>query len=526
MVSVLARGLMLNEARWTNRRIMVLACIGMVVPVILYLPAASLGVPELPRETSVSGSAVPAASIGVSVQKLDRAKLPTQMFEEGPIRTLLAKPVLCLLMSAADPPNKNDTLPILATSVTVNGIPIDLKNPPKELAVREHLTLLTAAAVDGQVVYRTKAGQRLLETRATVTPAGEFLLMFPEGQHYNGKNRKVNTLIAVRSTDKGKTWGQPTVAFDIPYNQHGFVPLIPRGSQRIYAFGTQPIPEKMSFAKGQGENAPIGYRWSDDDGRTWSDVTLITPTNDPDFKGMSVMRMTETQRGTWIIGAHTADWSLKPLVTRQYLLRSQDQGKTWTLLPDKRPGGWFAEGYNRMDEGRPLALAGDRVLAMFRTPEGHLWWARSDDDGKTWSHPAPTPLIHPDAPPMLFLLSDGKTLAAFHHNRHSKVKYDGLSVNMEGMKDRSEIWVSLSTDEGKTWTEPRFVFANAAESNLPNNFHNYQCSYLDAFSHEGVLHLFVPHRWQQALHLRLAEDELTKLPTRKQLETARADRHK
>jgi len=30
----------------------------------------------------------------------------------------------------------------------------------------------------------------------------------------------------------------------------------------------------------------------------------------------------------------------------------------------------------------------------------------------------PTPLVHPDAPPMLFHLADGKTLAAFHRNRH------------------------------------------------------------------------------------------------------------
>ena len=28
------------------------------------------------------------------------------------------------------------------------------------------------------------------------------------------------------------------------------------------------------------------------------------------------------------------------------------------------------------------------------------------DDGRNWSYPAPTPLVHPDAPPMLFKLSD------------------------------------------------------------------------------------------------------------------------
>ena len=87
---------------------------------------------------------------------------------------------------------------------------------------------------------------------------------------------------------------------------------------------------------------------------------------------------------------------------------------------------------------------------MARSPEGHLWQARSLDDGRTWSYPAPTPLVHPDAPPMLFKLSDGATLAAFHHNRHHDLDYTGLSgTKPELMADRSELWVSLSGDGGR-----------------------------------------------------------------------------
>ncbi len=39
---------------------------------------------------------------------------------------------------------------------------------------------------------------------------------------------------------------------------------------------------------------------------------------------MSVMRMCETDAGTWILGSHEGDWSYKPLSTRQYVLRSSD----------------------------------------------------------------------------------------------------------------------------------------------------------------------------------------------------------
>jgi hypothetical protein len=81
------------------------------------------------------------------------------------------------------------------------------------------------------------------------------------------------------------------------------------------------------------------------------------------------------------------------------------------------------------------------------------------------------------------------------------------------MQDRSEIWVSLSTDDGVSWSEPRFVFANAAVPDLENGWFNWQCSYLDAFPDEGVLNIFCPHRWQRCLHLRLPEVELSRLPT-------------
>ena len=47
--------------------------------------------------------------------------------------------------------------------------------------------LLTAAAVDGQVVHHARPPYGdLFETRATITPGGDYLLMFPEGQHYGG----------------------------------------------------------------------------------------------------------------------------------------------------------------------------------------------------------------------------------------------------------------------------------------------------------------------------------------------------
>jgi hypothetical protein len=117
---------------------------------------------------------------------------------------------------------------------------------------------------------------------------------------------------------------------------------------------------------------------------------------------------------------------------------------------------------------------------------------------------------------MVFHLSDRKTLAVFHHNRHHG-SYTGLSANMEGMRDRSEIWISTSQDEGRTWREPRFVFANALADALGNIFRDSNCSYLDMIEEDGIIHLFVPHRWERVLYLRFRESDVAKFPTRPNL---------
>jgi Neuraminidase (sialidase) len=320
-------------------------------------------------------------------------------------------------------------------------------------------------------------------------------------------------MLEYRSSDHGRTWTGPTIAFDIDYNQHGFVPLIPKGSKRIYAFGTQPIWGLYTRERGLQENAPIGYRYSDDNGLHWSEVRLIRPVNDPDYKGMSVMRMTETDNGAWLLGTHEADWSYKPLLSRGYVLRSTDQGKTWELLPGPRHGGWYEKTFNRMDELRPISLSGPKVLMLARTPEGHLWELRSEDDGETWSAPARTTIVQPDAPPMVFKVSGNKTLICLHHNRYHGQRYNGLSAKDPAMADRSEVWFSTSTDDGRTWSEPRFIFANALEPSLGTPFRDYNCSYIDMVEENGEVHLFVPHRWERVLHLRFREVDLKTFPT-------------
>ena len=248
-------------------------------------------------------------------------------------------------------------------TITVGGREIHPGAPPRGLRNFPDLGILVNRGMSAQRIYAHAAPDDWCgESRGIKTPGGDYLVMFTAGQHhYGGQLTKTNDMVAFRSSDQGKTWSGPKIAWNIPYNQHGFVPLIPRGSKRMYAFGTEPLFKLLDMP----EDAPIGYRYSDDDGHTWSQVTLIHPANDPDFRGFFVMRMCETGHGTWLLAPSVSHYNMNcgngkrwcpPVLSCSYIMRSTDQGRSWNLLPGPRPRGWAEPSFHRMDEARPISL--------------------------------------------------------------------------------------------------------------------------------------------------------------------------
>ena len=86
---------------------------------------------------------------------------------------------------------------LLAKSIQVGGLMLNPTSPPKPLVLRRSLGLVTVPVVNGRLVHEAKTN--LFETRATITLRGDYLLMFPEGEHSGGKKGTVNKMIAYRS---------------------------------------------------------------------------------------------------------------------------------------------------------------------------------------------------------------------------------------------------------------------------------------------------------------------------------------
>lgn len=375
---------------------------------------------------------------------------------------------------------------------------------------RDDLGVVAAPALDMQ---RICIDDFTCHPRAIRLPEGGFLLFAAAGPMHYGwarKERKGNSMWMYRSAD-GWNWSAPEEPWQVPYSQHAAVPFVPSGTNDLYAFGTEPRYDRYDGE----ENAAIGFRHSADGGRSWSDVRFVEPRQEPGFRGMSAMRLCETADGSWLLGSHSAHWSGtegvdRRVATRQFLLRTEDRGESWDLLPGKWPDGWHVPGTERMDEGRPIHLGGNRVLLLVRTTTGFLWELRSADGGRTWSEPKPTMLRHPDAPPMIFHL-DADTLAVFHHNK----QVSGAFAH----ESRTELWVSLSRDEGHTWSEPRFVLANACEPAILNGWGGFtpMVSYADLVVDGEWLHLFIDHQMRQVLQARFSRQDLMNLPTARDL---------
>jgi hypothetical protein len=375
---------------------------------------------------------------------------------------------------------------------------------------RDDLGIVTALALEAQ---RICIDSFTCHPRAVRLPNGETLLFAAAGPLHYGwarKDTKGNSMRLYRSTDAWN-WAAPVEPWSIPYSQHAVGPFLPSGSDELYVFGTEPRHDRYDGE----ENAAIGFRSSSDAGHTWSEVTLIEPKQEPGFQGMSAMRPCETADGSWLVGSHSGHWSGtegidRKVVTQQFLLRSEDRGRHWDLLPGSWPKGWQTPGTERMDEGRPIHLGDNRVLLLVRTPTGFLWELRSKDAGRSWTEPKPTTLRHPDAPPMIFHL-DAETLAVFHHNK----QVSGAFAH----ESRTELWVSLSQDEGHTWSEPRFVLANACEAAVLNGWGGWSpmVSYVDLLVHGDTLDLFVDHQMRQVLQVRFSKGDLLNLPTAAEL---------
>jgi len=114
---------------------------------------------------------------------------------------------------------------------------------------------------------------------------------------------------------------------------------------------------------------------------------------------------------------------------RVHFERSSDNGKTWSKS-------WPVNDGRKIGAIQPsvLFLGGEKLLAVGRTKQSHVFQVASDDNGKTWGEMSLTTLPNPNSGTDAVTLKDGRHVLVYNHTE----------------KGRSPLNVAVSQD-GKTW---------------------------------------------------------------------------
>ncbi len=249
---------------------------------------------------------------------------------------------------------------------------------------------------------------------------------------YTGGPREpdeANRVVAITSTDLGRSWSPPRVVDDPPGSTRAYDACLwtdPAG--RLHRFVNHADLVTRSFGVLDATHPD-----PDDAGRPFD------PPRPLDLPVPFAFRMNKpvaTSWGEWILPVTWAreapgDWFPPAGAQLQGVAVSGDEGRTWGLHGAVVAPHWALE--NMVVERR------DRTLWMLvRTGDRRLWESVSSDRGRTWSEGRPTAIVNPGSRFFVGRLRSGRLLL----------------VNSPLADSRTSMVACLSDDDGATWTPP------------------------------------------------------------------------
>jgi hypothetical protein len=314
------------------------------------------------------------------------------------------------------------------------------------------------------------------------------------------------TVVTMRSSDQGKTWGKPVPLEKAggPEASYGVLLKVPTG--RIYCFynfNAANVREVKTETGGALKRVDsLGeyvFRYTDDDGNTWSADRFTVPVREfacdknnvyggkvrffwnvgkpllvvgddakrPNWPGGPAAVLTLHKVGA--MGAGFFAQSEGAFLRSDNILTEKDASKvTFTTLPDGDVGLKAPKGGGRIAEEQSLVqLTDGSLVCVYRTVDGHPAFSTSRDGGKTWADPdylrySPDgrKVKHPRAATFVWPVGDGRYLYWFHN--HSPTAAQRKS-GWDPYSDRNPVWVcagrEIDTKAGKqiAWSEPEVL---------------------------------------------------------------------
>lgn len=259
-------------------------------------------------------------------------------------------------------------------------------------------------------------------------------------------------IAVMTSSDDGRTWSRPRILF------HGAGPsAVQPGLARLKTGELGVSYSRIT----DGATADKIFRWSKDEGKTWSAPVPVCPP--VAYCTSAHDRLTVLSTGRLVIPLHVK-LSVNPEQDATRVAWSDDNGRNWrvsaqtvnvaTMMPGYRaprgmsvlPSFWEASIVERRD---------GLLLMLGRTLAGGLYATTSADGGEHWTNPVPTGLITGASPGNVVRLPgpDGTLMVIW--NRCC------LGVNSAQFGRRLTLSSAVSHDDGVSWTGIRDIEAIA-----------------------------------------------------------------
>ena len=247
-------------------------------------------------------------------------------------------------------------------------------------------------------------------------------------------SRDINIVIR-KSSDNGKTWGKIEKIIDYPLGQSASDPsmILDKQTNTIFLF------YNYMDLDNQKDIYYLKYISSNDNGKSWSkpvDITnQISKENwKNDFKFITSGRGIQTKKGTLL-------HCLVNLQKGTHVFGSNDNGKTWFITEAPTLPG---------DESKIVELNDGSWMVNSRVNKlGYRYSHFSNDNGKTWISKKEESIIDPGCNGSLIRYSQGE-------------KNLLLLTNINNKKERKEIVLRYSTDEGRSWSNPKIIYNGEA----------------------------------------------------------------